>query len=294
MKSDLPPLMALTAFEAAGRLQSFTRAAQQLNVTQAAVSRQIRLLEEHIGKKLFIRAHRSVELTPEGRNYLHTVATALSHVGAATRELRSASGDPSVTIAADQSIAHLWLMPRLAAFRRDWPGLNISLVVSDEEKACLAPQFDVAIIHGEGDWPGHESALLFAEEVFPVCSLDYRQDWPDIGALQHETLLDLDDDHWNWMNWRQWLNAQGIGAAKAPRRLTINNYPLLIDAARRGLGVALGWRGLVDADLSAGRLVTPLRASLKTRFGYYAVWPRDRSRSPAVFALIDAMRSASA
>ena len=118
--------MALTAFEAAGRLQSFTRAARQLNVTQAAVSRQIRLLEEHIGKKLFIRAHRSVELTAEGRNYLHTVATALSHVSAATRELRSAKGDPALTLAADQSIAHLWLLPRLAAFRREWPGLNIN------------------------------------------------------------------------------------------------------------------------------------------------------------------------
>lgn len=289
MRNDLPPLMALTAFEAAGRLQSFTRAARQLNVTQAAVSRQIRLLEEHIGKKLFIRAHRSVELTAEGRNYLHTVATALSHVSAATRELRSAKGDPVLTLVADQSIAHLWLMPRLVEFRRAWPGLRIDLVASDEAKLWLAPQVDVALIHGEGDWPGHDSALLFGEEVFPVCSPDYRPDWPDIGALRQEILLDLDDDHWNWMNWRQWLNAQGVGAAAAPRRLTINNYPLLIDAARRGLGVALGWRGLVDDDLAAGRLVAPLRASLKTRFGYRAAWPRDRPRSPAAIALVEAM-----
>jgi DNA-binding transcriptional LysR family regulator len=221
------------------------------------------------------------------------VATALSHVSAATRELRSAKGDPVLTLAADQSIAHMWLMPRLAAFRSVWPGLRINLVVSDEDAACLAPQVDIALIHGEGDWPGHEATLLFGEEVFPVCSPDYRGNWPDIGALQHDVLLDLDDDHWNWMNWRQWLNAQGVGAAVAPRRLTINNYPLLIDAARRGLGVALGWRGLVDDDLAAGRLVTPLRASLKTHFGYHAVWPRDRPRSPAVFALIDAMRGRS-
>ena len=137
------------------------------------------------GKKLFIRAHRSVESTAEGRNYLHTVATALSHVSAATRELRSAKGDPALTLAADQSIAHLWLLPRLAAFRREWPGLSISLVVSDEEKACLAPQVDVAIIHGEGAWPGYNSTLLFGEEVFPVCSPDYRDaagEWPGIGG----------------------------------------------------------------------------------------------------------------
>lgn len=293
MKSDLPPLIALTAFEAAGRLQSFTLAARQLNVTQAAVSRQIRLLEEHIGKKLFVRAHRSVELTAEGRNYLHTVATALSHVSAATRELRSAKGDPVMTLAADQSIAHLWLMSRLAAFRQDWPGLSINVTVSDSEELCLAPPVDLAIIHGAGHWASHESALLFGEEVFPVCSPNYRGgggSWPNISALARETLLDLDDDHWNWMNWRQWLNGHGVGTVDVPKRLTINNYPLLIDAARRGLGVALGWRGLVDDDLAAGRLVTPLRASLKTHFGYYAVWPRDHPRSPAIFALIDAMR----
>ena len=113
MKESLPPLTALIAFEAAGRLQSFTRAAEELNVTQAAVSRQIRLLEEHLGKPMFIRAHRSVELTTEGRNYLHTIVNALSHVSAATREIKSAGTEVRLTVAADQSIAHLWLMPRL-------------------------------------------------------------------------------------------------------------------------------------------------------------------------------------
>jgi DNA-binding transcriptional LysR family regulator len=291
MKTDLPPLLALTAFEAAGRLQSFTRAAAQLNVTQAAVSRQIRLLEEHLGRKLFLRAHRSVQLTSEGRSYLHTVATALAHVAAATRELKADTSGLTLSVAVDQAVAHLWLAPRLRLFTGSLPGLTLNLVVSDDERTCLDPAIDVAVIQGEGGWPGHESAVLFAEEVFPVCSPAYRD---AIGAepltvelLASEALIDLDDDHWNWMNWRQWLSANGVGAAAGPRRLRISSYPLVIDAARRGHGVALGWRGLVDDDLEAGHLCAPLRVSVRTRFGYHALWPRERPRSPAAHAFLD-------
>ena len=291
MKNDLPPLLALTAFEAAGRLQSFTRAAEQLNVTQAAVSRQIRLLEEHLGKKLFIRAHRSVQLTTEGRSYLHTVATALAHVGAATRELKADSSGTALTIAVDQAMAHLWLAPRLPAFTGSLPGLSLNLVVSDDERACLDPAVDVALIHGEGGWAEHDSAMLFAEEVFAVCSPRYLEatgaDRLTVEQLAGERLIDLDDDHWNWMNWRQWLNANGVGASTGPRPLRISSYPLVIDAARRGQGIALGWHGLVDDDLDAGQLVTPLKTSVRTRFGYHVLWPRDRPRSPAALAFLD-------
>ena len=295
MKESLPPLTALIAFEAAGRLQSFTRAAEELNVTQAAVSRQIRLLEEHLGKPLFIRAHRSVELTTEGRNYLHTIVNALSHVSAATREIKSAGTEVRLTVAADQSIAHLWLMPRLQGFRATHAHVNLHLIASDEEEACLSGEVDVALIHGDGNWAAHESKLLFPEEVFPVCSPRYlgaRQGRLAAEHLIDATLLDLDDDHWNWLNWRQWLNAHGAGQTVLSRPLTISSYPLVIDAARRGLGVALGWRGLVDDDLKAGRLVAPLRESLKTRFGYHMVWPRERTRSPAALAFITWARGA--
>jgi DNA-binding transcriptional LysR family regulator len=185
-------------------------------------------------------------------------------------------------------------MPRLADFRAARASLALRLIVSDEEKACLAAEVDVALIHGDGNWPAHESELLFAEEVFPVCSPGYfgaRQGGLDPAELSGATLLDLDDDHWNWLNWRQWLGAHGQSRATPPRPLTISSYPLVIDAARRGLGVALGWRGLVDDDLRAGHLVTPVRESLKTRFGYYLVWPRERTGSPAALAFIDWARA---
>ena len=137
--------------------------------------------------------------------------------------------------------------------------------------------------------------LLFPEEVFPVCSPHYlgaRQGRLAAEHLVDATLLDLDDDHWNWLNWRQWLSAHGAGQTVMSRPLTISSYPLVIDAARRGLGMALGWRGLVDDDLKAGRLVAPLRESLKTRFGYHMVWPRERTSSPAALAFITWARGA--
>lgn len=151
MNDGLPPMNALIAFEAAGRLQSFTRAGQELNVTQAAVSRQIRLLEQYLGKQLFLRAHRSVELTAEGRNYLHAVVNALSHVSAATREVRAAGPATRLALAVDQSIAHLWLMPRLQDFRSLQIRTAIRLIVDDDEAACLGSDVDVALIHGDGN-----------------------------------------------------------------------------------------------------------------------------------------------
>lgn len=290
MNSDLPPLSALVAFEAAGRLQSFTKAAGELNVTQAAISRQIRLLEERLGRPLFVRAHRAVELTSEGRSYLHTVVNALTHVSAATRELKTSERAPRLTVAADQSMAALWLMPRLDAIRKKLPATGIRLIVSDDDGKCLAGDIDIALLHGDGSWIAHDSALLFAEEVVPVCSpacLKSRQAPRSPTDLVHETLIDLEDEHWNWLNWRQWLTSHGVSMAATKRGLTIDSYPLVIDAAKRGLGFALGWRGLVDDEIAAGRLVMPLKETLMTRFGYYAVWPRGRPLSPEAKSFID-------
>lgn len=290
MKNDLPPFAALLAFEAAGRLQSFTKAALELNVTQAAISRQIRLLEEQLGRPLFIRAHRAVELTGEGRDYLHTVVNALTHVGTATRELKSNQQIPRLSIGADQSMAALWLMPRLAAMRALLPGTGFRLIVDDNEQRCLGNDVDVALLHGTGDWLTHDSALLFPEVISPVCSPHYlaRRKPPRTAAdLVSETLIDLEDDHWNWLNWRQWLTSKGAAATSGPRQLIIASYPLVVDAARRGFGVALGWHGLIDRDLAAGHLVTLLPHPLATEAGYYIVWPRHRKPSQETQAFID-------
>jgi LysR family glycine cleavage system transcriptional activator len=290
MKSNIPPFAALVAFEAAGRMQSFTKAAGELNVTQAAISRQIRLLEEYLGRPLFVRAHRAVHLTVEGRDYLHTVVNALTHVGTATGELIANSHPQRLTIAADQSMAALWLMPRLKAVRDMMASAALRLVVDDADEKCLAGDVDVALIHGDGNWITHDSALLFAEEVTPVCSPSFfagRKPPEDPQDLACETLIDLEDEHWNWLNWRQWLTSHGVSMATGPRSLTILSYPHVIEAARRGLGLALGWRGLVDGDIAAGTLTTVLSETLRTRFGYHVAWPRNRAPSPETRRFID-------
>ncbi len=290
LRKSLPPLHALVAFEAAARLSSFSAAAQELNISQAAVSQQIRNLEESLNLSLFDRAHKTVQLTPAGREYQHTVAMALEHLAAATRDLRASRGRARLTVAADQSMAWLWLMPRLGRFQDGNPAVSVRVVASDLEADCFAGDVDVALVHGEGKWPGLRAMRLFGDEIYPVCSAEYLKASPPLAApvdLVRHTLLHLEDDHWNWLNWRMWLTGNGVDQPAGEGGLTINNYALLIEAAKMGQGVALGWSGLVDHELDRGALVRPLRDSIRTRFGYYAVWPEHQAQSPQARAFID-------
>lgn len=277
LKSRLPRLEPLVAFEAAARHLSFTEAARELNLTQAAVSQQIRNLERALGVDLFIRAHRAVRLTPRGRDYQHTVSAVLRQLAGATEELRAPGDKPRLNIATDQSIATMWLMPRLPRFREANPDVAVRLVASDDERDCLADDIQISIIHGNGEWAGYHADLLFDEEVFPVCSPAYLEGRPPVAAaadLLACDLLELEDDRWDWMNWRAWLGGNGVDLPAGHRSLQINSYPLLIDAARNGQGVALGWRVLVDDHLAHGDLVRPLPATVLTSLGYHCVWSR--------------------
>jgi DNA-binding transcriptional LysR family regulator len=285
----LPPLFTLLAFEAAGRLQSFTRAARELNMTQAAVSKQIKLLEAHLGTPLFVRANRAVHLTPEGREYLHSVVTALTHVSLATQELQPATVDRRLVVAVDHSVGALWLVPRLPALLAVMPDTTFHVVVSDAEAQCLAGEVDVAILHGEDRFPSHDSLRLFDEVVFPVCSPGYLAGLERLQSpadLLNVRLIDLEDENWTWINWRIWLTDHGVGLPATHRALTIGNYPLVLEAARLGAGVALAWQSLIEEDLAAGRLVRPLAASVRTRFGYQLAWPRTRQPSRQALAFM--------
>lgn len=320
-RKDLPPLEFLVAFEAAARLGSFTAAAEELNLTQAAVSRQIRLLEQNLGRSLFTRGHRAVHLTPKGRDFQHTVSLALSHIANAARDLRAVEGNAGLTVGCDQSVAALWLLPRLEDFQRTHGGINIRLISSDLEADCLAEDVDLAILHGDGSWPGFKAEQLLDEEVFPVCSPAYLArhgalDRPE--DLLGRVLIDLDDDHWNWVNWRVWLTEQNVGLAQAGsserpserpgersgerpgerpgegQRLVINSYPLILQAARDGLGVALGWKHLADDALAAGDLVRPMDNTVVTEFGYYLLVRQDRDASPDVEEFLGWLRGGTA
>ena len=271
-KRQLPPLEPLIAFEASARLLSFTKASEELHLTQAAISQQIRSLEQSLEVKLFTRAHRAVQLTKEGREFQHTVSLILRQLAGATTDIKHVELAQKVTIACDLSFAQLWLTPRLSELKQSFNQIALQIVASDDDAICLGSDSQLAIIHGDGQWPGFQSFRLFDEVVFPVCSPDFalpdkEEDW--IDWLVNAELLDLEDNHWNWMNWRNWLGANQIDRPLKHRNFSINNYPMVIEAARQGQGVALGWSVLVEPYLLEGSLIKPVDSSIKTDFGYY-------------------------
>lgn len=275
IKNRLPPLDTLLAFEAAARLLSFTRAGRELHLSQAAISQQIRSLEDKLRVKLFTRSHRAVQLTNEGREYQHTVSAILKQLAGATTDIQNIEVSPYLVIGCDQSFATQWLCPRLGRLRDRMPDVGLRIVASDDYGESLGPEVQVAVLHGDGNWPGYIAIRLFEEEVFPVCSPDYDhrqtgEDWA--GWLLQAQLIELTDNHWNWMNWRLWLGGNDIDEPIAHRMLQINSYPLVIEAACDGLGVALGWRFLVDELIDSGRLLRPVEQTQISDFGYYLIY----------------------
>lgn len=271
LNGRLPPLDLLEPFEAAARNGSFTHAADELNVTQSAISQRVRKLEELLGIKLFERHHRAIELTPQGRELLNGVSVALRHLASATEGLRQQGGRPRIKLGVDTAISHLWLSRRLQSLLTQAPVFDIDLMVTDIEAGVL--NTDVAILHGDGNWPGYVAQLLFKDEIFPVCSPDYQRGHPIAGAqdLLGADLIDLDYIHWNWMNWSIWFTEAGMAQPQARTLLRTNSYTAQLDAARHGLGVALGWRHLLDEDLQNGTLIRPIPEHVTTQFGYYVL-----------------------
>ena len=283
-RNVLPPLDYLLAFEAAGTLGSFARASEQLNISETAISRKVRLLEQHYNIALFVRGHRSITLTPQGANLLAKVGQSMDVLRAASEEIIEQSDSTAVHLAATNSVAALWLMPRLRKFNKANARVKIMLVASDNDEECLSDVMDLTILRGDGDWPGFDAKLLFGETVFPVCSPGFLAANP--GASVLEKLPDLDlievsSQHSEWMNWKTWIGHQGIDDPVMERSAIFNTYPLAIQAAVDGLGIALGWGHLVDRLLASGELVRPLPNSYaRTTSGYYLLKPQNKKPFP--------------
>ncbi|OXY82633.1 LysR substrate-binding domain-containing protein [Oceanimonas doudoroffii] len=274
----LPPLTYLVAFEAAARYQSFTQAADELCVTQAAVSRQIRLLEEELGCVLFNRSHKAVTLTPDGRKFQRAVTAALELLASSASELKIHRSCSTVTVSADLAIASLWLIPKLPLFRMAHPDIVVHVDASDDHTHQLREGSDIAIQFGDGHWPGCNARFLLGEEIFPVCSPAYLagiQSLETPADLSAATLIHLESEHWDWMDWATWLAHQNIALPAGRQDIYISSYPAVIQAALSGQGIALGWRHQVDELLASGALVRPMAASVKTRRGFYLVHPSN-------------------
>lgn len=290
LQKRLPNVSGLVAFEAAARHQSFTRAADELHVTQAAVSQQIKGLEEQLGTQLFYRKHRAIVLTAAGRRFQGVVAMALEHIAVAADELRQAGPENSVTVGVTHAVASFWLLPRMPKFRAAHPGIEVHVLATDVELEEVRDRIDAGIRYGKGRWPGFRAHRLSTTEVFPVCSPDYRLRRPALTRpedLLDETLLSLEDARWNWIDWPAWFAEQGVKRPKGQPGLKVNSYPLLIQAARNAQGIALGWRFLIDDLLETGELIRALEASVETGQGFYLVTPEDAAPSSQANAFFE-------
>ncbi|MDB5402685.1 MAG: LysR family transcriptional regulator, glycine cleavage system transcriptional activator [Acetobacteraceae bacterium] len=279
----LPSLNGLRAFEAAARLTSFTLAAAELNVTQTAISHQIRRLEEQLGIKLFIRQNRALALTRQAQDYLPSVRTAFEDLRRATARLHRAEQEERLTVSTTASLATKWLVSRVAAFQDANPGMEVRITTSTHLVDFHREEVDIAVRYGRGVWPGLRAHWLMAERLFPVCSpalLNGANPLRQPADLAHHTLLhtSLPRDEWNL-----WLTAAGLPHAIAARRgLSFDLGFMAIQAAVEGLGIALGRSHLVEADIAAGRLVAPFDTELPRDAGYYVVTPEASADAPKI------------
>ncbi|MGJ4908300.1 transcriptional regulator GcvA [Bradyrhizobium sp. HKCCYLRH2015] len=282
----LPSLNGLRAFEAAARHLSFTRAASELNVTQTAISHQIKRLEDELGIRLFVRQNRSLALTPQARDYLPLVRAAFDDLRLATERLVRKDNAKVLTVSTIASLAAKWLLPRLTAFQEAHPGIDVRITTSTGLVDFRKDDVDAAIRYGRGHWPGVRAEWLMADELFPVCSPALLQGDKPLRCpedLAHHTLLQAsggyDDD------WRLWLTAAGLPVEMSRQgRLSFDLSLMTVQAAIDGLGVAIGRTAYVQDDIAKGRLVVPFKMTLPSDAGFYLVTPEGRTDPPKLKA----------
>jgi LysR family transcriptional regulator, glycine cleavage system transcriptional activator len=273
--AHLPSLQTLRAFEAAERLQSYSKAAEELGLTHGAVSHRIRELEQRLGVTLFQRVGNSMVVTLEGRQLVGKVRQSLSVLEQAFAVPRAAAaGRRHVVVASAPSIGATWLFKRLAEFRTEHPGIDIDMRVSDGLSDYKKEKIDLGIRLGVGGWAGLNAAPMFDEAISPVCTPDYRD---RLGLrtpadLARATLLRN-----VWTPWVTWFAAAGLDWPEPASGSIYDNSPLMLAATLDSQGVALGRHWLVVDELRAGRLVTPFEISVRDDFQYWLAWPAARS-----------------
>lgn len=273
MRRRLPPLNAIKAFEAAARNESFTRAAEELNVTQGAVSHQVKALEADLGLKLFLRERNRLILTDPGRAYLVVVRDAFDRLAAGTEHLLQRENAGVLTVSMSPNFAAKWLIPRLGGFVAMHPGIELRVSASMHHVDFAREDVDLAIRHGDGEWPGLHVTRLCTEALFPVCSPRLMQGHKPLRApadLQNFTLLHSRERN----DWATWLKAAGVERLDASRGIVFNQMSMAMDAATDGQGVALARTAIATWDLRAGRLVRPFGPMLRVPYAYYIVCPK--------------------
>lgn len=286
MARKLPPLNSLPCFEAAARHLSFSKAAEELNVTPGAISRAIKNLEDQLNVLLFERDTRSVRLTAIGEPYAQAVRDALDQLAAATTLATARHSSSTLNVSTSDGFAGRWLVPRLYRFHRLHGHIDVRVSTTGKLASFIGDGIDVAIRYGGGNYPGLTSEFLTGEEVFPVCSprlLKGAHPLRKPEDLRHHTLI---RDGYP-IDWATWLSSAGVEGVDPHSGLTFDSYTFAVEAAVQGEGVVLGRTMLVSADLAAGRLIRPFKHALKAFSSFYVVYPPDAIRQRKVKAFRD-------
>jgi len=283
LRRSLPPLNALRSFEAAARHQSFTRAADELCVTQGAVSHQVKALEAELGLKLSNRERQGLAITDAGHDYLAVVRDAFDRIALGTDRLLQRLHSGVITVSMSPDFAAKWLVGRLGRFAEAYPDIELKVSATIHHVDFAREDVDLAIRHGAGNWAGLDAVNLCSEELFPVCGptllgSQRRIHCPE-DVLQFP-LLHLNDRR-DWSRWLEAAGASGEGLLHGP---ILNHASMLIDAAINGQGITLARTALVAADLINGRLVRPFQTTLPLKNTYWIVCPKATSALPKIAA----------
>lgn len=292
----MPALDLLVGFESAARNLSFTKAGEELYLTQSAVSRQIKDLEDQLGVPLFERRHRALALTEAGQQFYAVAAQVITTMRAATERLRALAGKKRpLSVTTTASFAALWLIPRLAGFTREHPGVDVRITAETRVQDLERDGLDVALRHGPASLAGPNAVRLFGERVFPVCSpkLLKRNPLKKPEDLKNHVLLQYHDPDVRhpWLHWNTWLEVAGVAGLRPAGTLSFSGYEQIIPAAVAGHGVALGRTPLVQDLIKAKELVAPFKSMADPARAYFVIVSRDAAQRPEVGAFVEWLKA---
>jgi LysR family glycine cleavage system transcriptional activator len=281
MRQRLPPLNALKVFEAAARHESFTRAAEELSVTQGAVSHQVKALEADLGIKLFNRERQRLVITEAGRDYLTVVRDALDRIALGTERLLQRQNAGVLTVSTSPDFAAKWLVHRLGHFAEAHPEIDLRVSATLHHVDFAREEVDLAVRHGDGNWPGLDTVRLSSEQLFAVCSpklLTGRRRLSKPSDILKYPLIHMDSR----ADWTKWLQAAGLEDAAVIHGPVLNRASMVIDAAINGQGIALARTTLSAWDLINGRLVRPFSEALRLSKTYWIICPKATAALPKI------------
>src|SRR6185369_1650569 len=281
MRPRLPPLNALKAFEAAARHESFTRAAEELCVTQGAVSHQVKALEAELAVKLFNRERQRLIITEAGRDYLAVVRDALDRIAIGTERLLQRQNTGVLTVSTSPDFAAKWLVHRLGHFAEAHPGIDPRVSGTLHHVDFAREEVDLAVRHGDGNWPGLDAVRLSAEQLFAVCSpklLSGKRRVSKPADILKHPLIHMDSR----TDWTNWLQAAGLDDSAATHGPVLNRASMVIDAAIDGQGIALARTTLAAGDLIKGHLVRPFAQALPLSKTYWIICPKATASLPKI------------